>query len=72
MAKTNITANPQECKECLICQLRCSLAYTGAFNPEKARIKIDPLKEISFDDDCIEDCILCARYCPFGALEIVR
>ena len=72
MAKTNIRVNPQECKECLVCQLICSLTYTGAFNPEKARIKIEPLKEISFTDDCVKGCILCARYCAFGALEIVR
>jgi len=47
------------------------LAYTKVFNPEKARIKIDPLKEIIFTDDCIEGCTLCARNCPFGALEII-
>jgi len=72
MVKSNIRTNPQECKGCLICQFQCSLAYTKAFNPEKARIKIEPLKEITFTDDCIEGCILCARYCPFGALEIIR
>ncbi len=72
MAKTNIMVHPQECKECLYCQLLCSLTYEGALNPEKAKIVIDPPKEISFTDDCIENCILCARYCPFGALEISR
>ena len=71
MVKSNIRTNPQECKGCLICHFRCSLAYTKVFNPEKARIKIDPLKEIIFTDDCIEGCTLCARNCPFGALEII-
>ena len=71
MEKTNIRVNPQECRGCLCCQLRCSLAYEEAFNPEKARLRIEPLEEISFTDDCIESCILCARYCAFGALEVV-
>jgi ferredoxin len=72
LGKADIKVNPQECKGCLNSQLRCSLAYTGAFNPEKARLIIEPLKEIRFTDDCIKDCILCAKYCPFGALEVVR
>jgi NADPH-dependent glutamate synthase beta subunit-like oxidoreductase len=69
MNKTNIRVNPQECKGCLVCQLLCSLAYTGAFNPEKARIIIEPLQEISFTDDCIENRIggslpPCQAACP--------
>jgi NAD-dependent dihydropyrimidine dehydrogenase PreA subunit len=72
MIKKRIKVNLGECKECLVCQLRCSLAYTGKFNPEEARIKINWPGEIVFTDDCVESCVLCARYCPFGALEIVR
>jgi NAD-dependent dihydropyrimidine dehydrogenase PreA subunit len=72
MMKKRIKVNPQECKECLVCQLRCSLAYTGKFNPEEAHIKINWPSEITFTDDCIESCILCARYCLFGALEVVK
>jgi NAD-dependent dihydropyrimidine dehydrogenase PreA subunit len=72
MIKKRIKVNLEECKECLVCQLRCSLAYTGKFNPEEARIEINWPGEIVFTDDCVESCVLCARYCPFGALEIVR
>lgn len=67
MEKTNIKMDPSKCAECLLCQLRCSLAYTGAFNPEKARIVIDP-PEIRFTDECVSGCILCTRYCTYGAI----
>ena len=72
MGKSNIQTNPQACKECLACQLICSLAYTGAFNPEKSRIVIEPLETIRFTEDCVETCVLCAKHCAFGALQIVR
>ncbi len=61
------------CAGCLICELRCSLRFEKAFNPGKARIKIrrlvnaDTEYEIVFTDDC-DNCGLCARNCPYGAL----
>lgn len=67
MDKTNIKTDPSKCAECLSCQLRCSLAYTGAFNPEKARIVIDP-PTIEFTVECAPGCTLCARYCAYGAI----
>jgi Fe-S-cluster-containing dehydrogenase component len=74
MEKKNILVDAKKCIECLCCQLQCSFAYTGAFNPEKARIVIgyitDPgqVREIRFTDECVEGCSLCAKYCPLGAL----
>lgn len=67
MIKTNIAVDPTLCVECLTCQLRCSLQYEGSFNPLKARIVIKP-GEISFTDDCVEACHLCANYCAYGTL----
>jgi hypothetical protein len=69
MNKISISVKPEECKGCLICQLICSLAYTGAFNPEKASILIEPLKEISFTNECVENRIgdslpPCQAACP--------
>ena len=76
MEKTNIQVDPTKCTGCLSCQLRCSLAYTGAFNPEKARVVIDHILDqptaIYFTNECIKDCILCTRYCIFGAMEAVK
>ena len=72
--KANIIINPQACTECLACQLACSFTYTGSFNLEKARIVIRPPeglaweRKISFTDDCIENCILCTRYCVYEAI----
>lgn len=72
MGKTNIRTKPELCRECGICQLQCSLVYTGAFNPEAARIVIDPRKVIRFTEECVSSCSLCARHCPYGALEHIK
>ena len=69
MEKTNIKVNPSACTLCSSCQLICSLTYTGAFNPLKARIVVEP-GSISFNDDCVANCHLCASYCVYRALTI--
>lgn len=67
--KENIVVDAQRCTGCLICQLACSFAYTGRFNPANARIAVEhERKEIYFTDGCAENCHLCARYCAYGAL----
>ncbi len=68
MEKKNIVVTVEKCTECLCCQLICSLTHTGSFNPERAGIVIDPPREISFTDDCVEGCSLCTRYCVYGAI----
>jgi len=68
MEKTNLKVDAQKCAQCLCCQLQCSLAYTGAFNPEKARVIIEPSHQISFSEECVPGCSLCARYCFLGAI----
>ncbi len=67
MEKKNVEINSKLCSGCSCCQLICSLTYTKAFNPEKARIIPDMGVSISFTDDCIEGCSLCAKYCSTGA-----
>ena len=68
-----ITVNAASCTGCLICELRCSLRFEKAFNPSKAQIIIrrlvgaDNEYEISFTDRC-DNCGICVRYCPYGAL----
>ena len=68
MEKNNITVNPENCTECMSCQLICSLTYAGTFNPEEARIIINPPHSIGITDQCKEECILCTRYCKFDAI----
>lgn len=70
MEKTNIRVESKECTQCYCCQLICSFVFTGAFNPEKARIIIDPPDSISFTDDCVKGCTLCVKYCPTGAISL--
>jgi len=66
-----IEVHPQKCASCLSCQLICSFSFTKAFNPLKAWINIDWMREgvnkITFSDDC-KACGLCADYCAYGAL----
>lgn len=64
-----IAIEPKKCAGCLMCALRCSLRYTGAFNPLKARIRISKTNgnKISFAEECTK-CGLCAQYCIYGAL----
>ncbi len=68
-----ITVNVANCTGCLICELRCSLRFEKAFNPSKAQIVIrrlvaaDDEYAISFTDRC-DNCGICVRYCPYGAL----
>ena len=74
-SKWRMTANPEDCQLCSMCQLICSLKHEKAFNPAKARVKvIQNIKPggaldiaVSFTEDC-DNCGLCARYCVYGAL----
>lgn len=68
MNKENIKISIDRCTECMCCQLICSLTYVGSFNPEIARIVINPPDEIAFTDDCAEGCSLCTQYCVYGAI----
>ncbi len=72
MEKNNIAVTPEKCTECISCQLICSMTYTGAFNPEEARIIVNPPQSIHFTDECKEECILCTRYCKFDAITRVK
>ncbi len=68
-----VTADASKCTGCLICELRCSLRFEKAFNPARAAIVIrrqtdSPVEyTISFTDKC-DNCGICVRYCPYGAL----
>jgi len=66
-----ITVDCNKCTGCFTCSLQCSFVNQGIFNPMKAHVKVAPSVEgentFSFSDDC-DDCGICARYCPYGAL----
>ena len=69
MTKTDIKVDPSLCSQCLSCQLICSLQHNGTCSSCEAKIVIEPDK-ISFSDDCIASCHLCASYCNYGALTL--
>lgn len=72
MEKSNITIDAGKCTECMCCQLICSFTHTGSFNPEKACIVINPPDDIRFTEECKEGCRLCAIYCEYGAITLVK
>lgn len=73
--KWRMTANPDSCRTCNMCQLVCSLKQDSTFNPSKAFIKISNVIKssgkldvaIAFTDEC-DSCGLCAQYCAYSAL----
>lgn len=72
----DILVYPEKCVVCLICQLRCSLRLTNSFNPARAAILINGATSglgagITFTQEC-DSCGICARHCPYGALELRR
>lgn len=71
---SRILVYPQKCVGCLICQLQCSFNKAGVFNPSVAEVVIswvDDEPRIAFTDNC-DKCGLCARFCPYGALVLVK
>ena len=71
MAKFKIDVTEENCTGCLRCQLACSNQYTGAFNPEAARLIVDlsnTFPAISFTDECIS-CGICVDNCLFETLQ---
>jgi formate dehydrogenase (NADP+) beta subunit len=68
-----LVIDASQCCGCLICELRCSMRKGGEFNLGNANIQvrrqIDKETEytVSLADEC-DNCGLCVRYCPYGAL----
>ena len=68
-----ILVQAANCAGCLVCQLRCSLRFERAFVPALAAIQVqrqvagDTEYQVSFTDRC-DNCGICARFCPYGAL----
>ena len=73
----SISADPSKCAGCINCMLRCSFRGTNKFNLSKSHILIQRLVgrenefDIKFSDEC-DACLICARYCPYGALTATK
>ncbi len=70
MAKS-LVVDKSICTECRACELRCSFAHFGVFNPNKAGIRIvarwPELPHVRLCRQC--DDPSCLDACPVGALE---
>ena len=66
-----ITIDAIRCSGCSTCGIYCSLVNLNVLSPMKAYVKVgntfDEANTISFTDDC-DNCGICARYCPYGAI----
>ena len=68
-----LTVKEARCAGCLICELRCSFRFEREFNPARAAIRVlrasndNSEFNIIFTDQC-DNCGICARFCPYGAL----
>ena len=72
-----ITAEPSKCAGCITCMLRCSFRIDSKFNLSRSRIRVERQSGrsdefmVSFTADC-DACLICARYCPYGALTATK
>lgn len=67
-----VQTDVSKCTGCRSCQLICSITHAEIFNPAMARVRISTKEpQITFEPECTH-CGLCARYCLYGALTVVR
>jgi len=68
-----IEADSSKCAGCITCMLRCSFRSGNKFNLSASSIRVERLVgrpnefDVRFNTDC-DACLICARYCPYGAL----
>ena len=71
-----ISVDSTACCGCATCELRCSFVHEKAFNLAASRIKVQRLVNekteysVRLTDEC-DNCGVCVRYCPYGALSRV-
>jgi Fe-S-cluster-containing hydrogenase component 2 len=69
-----ISADPEKCVGCVICEYACSMTNEKTFNPTKSRIRalrMGPLNNIAVTCRHCEDpacCNWCISACDFGAI----
>ncbi len=65
-----IVVNPNKCTGCRLCELVCSMKYTGEFNPAKSRIHVMGYDEFyTLPMTCFQcEKPYCAEACPAGAI----
>lgn len=62
---------PENCIGCRLCQLGCSAAKEGVFNPELARLRIVSVYDrsgLKIESAVCTLCLACVVACPTGAI----
>ena len=70
-----VTINPDKCTGCRICELVCSMAKEGEFNPKRSRIRVVKNKEmdinmVTLGTKC-DFCGECTEWCLPQAIKFV-
>ena len=68
-----IIVDMKKCNGCMTCAMRCCLRVDKFFDPLRAQIKIQKVSRPETDYTVIltegcDNCGICVRYCPYGAL----
>ena len=75
MTEKALIVDADKCTGCNICELACSMAKYGEYNPQKSHIRVMKNREMSVDivalDVECDFCNKCVEWCLPGALEIV-
>lgn len=64
-----------KCIGCHLCELACSAAREGAFNPRRARIRISSLYQKSglvIKASLCDRCLACREACTEGAIQVIN
>ncbi|MEW6265939.1 MAG: 4Fe-4S dicluster domain-containing protein [Thermodesulfobacteriota bacterium] len=73
MAADDIKVDEGLCAGCLRCALACSSLYTGEYNAELGRIRVEAdgvQMKVWFTEEC-PNCGHCVGFCFYGALSQV-
>jgi NAD-dependent dihydropyrimidine dehydrogenase PreA subunit len=69
-----LSVHPEKCTGCQVCQLTCSITYQKRYSPASAYLRVENEDvasrdfAITFTEECVPDCNLCAKSCPYEAL----
>ena len=66
-----LAVEPRKCTNCRMCEMACTMAKTGEFNPARSRIRVNAYpEEFAYVPLACFQCsdAPCVRVCPSGAL----
>jgi Fe-S-cluster-containing hydrogenase component 2 len=73
--KKIIVSDINQCNGCRMCEMVCSLAQEGQFNPSASKIRIFKNEACGIDIPIIDSscnlCQRCVKYCPTRVLQCV-